>query len=137
MLSVFHELHCIVCSARGSECVKVANLGHQKRLYQTLSPEYYFPNATDKEIAINREHNQHCLEVLRMGAACRGDISIITHMWTDKDAQPIVNQTAPHQCVDFSKVMEYSRENTVDVYQDNYIVHPKFGQWKRPMREQT
>lgn len=137
MLSVFHELHCIVCSARGSECVKVANLGHQKRLYQTLSPEYYFPNATDKEIAINREHNQHCLEVLRMGAACRGDISIITHMWTDKDAQPIVNQTAPHQCVDFSKVMEYSRDNTVDVYQDNYIVHPKFGQWKRPMREQT
>ncbi|KAH9225908.1 hypothetical protein K456DRAFT_1743165 [Colletotrichum gloeosporioides 23] len=109
MLSVFHELHCI------------------KRLYQTLSPEYYFPNATDKEIAINREHNQHCLEVLRMGAACRGDISIITHMWTDKDAQPIVNQTAPHQCVDFSKVMEYSRDNTVDVYQDNYIVHPKFG----------
>ncbi|KAF3799187.1 hypothetical protein GCG54_00001226 [Colletotrichum gloeosporioides] len=109
MLSVFHELHCI------------------KRLYQTLSPEYYFPNATDKEIAINKEHNQHCLEVLRMGAACRGDISIITHMWTDKDAQPIVNQTAPHQCVDFNKVMEYSRDNAVDVYQDNYIVHPKFG----------
>ncbi|KAK2740840.1 hypothetical protein CKAH01_07118 [Colletotrichum kahawae] len=109
MLSVFHELHCI------------------KRLYQTLSPDYYFPNATEKEIAINREHNQHCLEVLRMGAACRGDISIITHMWTDKDAQPIVNQTAPHQCVDFNKVMEYSRDNAVDVYQDNYIVHPKFG----------
>ncbi|KAH0440761.1 hypothetical protein CcaCcLH18_02431 [Colletotrichum camelliae] len=109
MLSVFHELHCI------------------KRLYQTLSPDYYFPNATEKEIAINREHNQHCLEVLRMGAACRGDISIITHMWTDKDAQPIVNQTAPHECVDFNKVMEYSRDNAVDVYQDNYIVHPKFG----------
>ncbi|KAF4809384.1 hypothetical protein CGCSCA5_v011466 [Colletotrichum siamense] len=109
MLSVFHELHCI------------------KRLYQTLSPEYYFPNATVKEIAINREHNQHCLEVLRMGAACRGDISIITHMWTDKDAQPIVNQTAPHQCVDFNQVMDYSRDNAVDVYQDNYIVHPKFG----------
>ncbi|KAL0943150.1 uncharacterized protein CTRU02_201036 [Colletotrichum truncatum] len=109
MLSVFHELHCI------------------KRLYQTLSPEYYYPNATKEEIAINREHNQHCLEVLRMGAACRGDVSIITHMWTDKDAQPIVNQTAPHQCVDFNKVMEYSRDNVVDVYQDNYIVHPKFG----------
>ncbi|GJC92924.1 hypothetical protein ColKHC_01750 [Colletotrichum higginsianum] len=108
MLSVFHELHCI------------------KRLYQTLSPDYYFPNATEREIATNREHNQHCLEVLRMGAACRGDISIITHMWTDIDAQPIVNQTAPHQCVDFDKVMEYSRDNTVDVYQEDYIVHPKF-----------
>ncbi|KAK1637997.1 hypothetical protein BDP81DRAFT_426307 [Colletotrichum phormii] len=109
MLSVFHELHCI------------------KRLYQTLSPDYYFPNATEQEIATNREHNQHCLEVLRMGAACRGDISIITHMWTDIDAKPIVNQTAPHQCIDFNKVMDYSRDNTVDVYQDNYIVHPKFG----------
>ncbi|KAK2015014.1 hypothetical protein LZ32DRAFT_580438 [Colletotrichum eremochloae] len=109
MLSVFHELHCI------------------KRLYQTLSPEYYFPNATEQELATNREHNQHCLEVLRMGATCRGDISIITHMWTDIDARPIVNQTAPHQCIDFDKVMEYSRSNTVDVYQENYIVHPKFG----------
>ncbi|KAK1537514.1 hypothetical protein CPAR01_07627 [Colletotrichum paranaense] len=99
----------------------------QKRLYQTLSPDYYFPNATKQEIATNREHNQHCLEVLRMGAACRGDISIITHMWTDIDAKPIVNQTAPHQCIDFDKVMDYSRDNTVDVYKDNYIVHPKFG----------
>lgn len=62
-----------------------------------------------------------------MGAACRGDVSIITHMWTDKNSQPIVNQTAPHQCVDFEKVMQYSKEQTVDVYQDNYIVHPKFG----------
>ncbi|KAK7452284.1 hypothetical protein Landi51_04172 [Colletotrichum acutatum] len=99
----------------------------EKRLYQTLSPDYYFPNATKQEIATNREHNQHCLEVLRMGAACRGDISIITHMWTDIDAKPIVNQTAPHQCIDFDKVMDYSRDNAVDVYQDNYIVHPKFG----------
>ncbi|OAQ60133.1 hypothetical protein VFPPC_14787 [Pochonia chlamydosporia 170] len=109
MLSVFHELHCI------------------KRLYQSLTPEYYFPNATEKELGINREHNQHCLEVLRMGATCRGDVSIITHMWTDIDAQPIVNQTAPHQCVDFSRVMDYSRRESVDVYQENYIVHPKFG----------
>ncbi|TDZ13761.1 hypothetical protein Cob_v013126 [Colletotrichum orbiculare MAFF 240422] len=109
MLSVFHELHCI------------------KRLYQTLSPDYYYPNATAEEVATNREHNQHCLEVLRMGAACRGDVSIITHMWTDKDSQPIVNQTAPHQCVDFDKVMDYSRDQSVDVYQENYIVHPKFG----------
>ncbi|KAK4095611.1 hypothetical protein Purlil1_407 [Purpureocillium lilacinum] len=109
MLSVFHELHCI------------------KRLYQSLSPDYYFPNATKRELAVNREHNQHCLEVLRMGATCRGDPSIITHMWTDINALPIVNQTAPHQCVDFKKVMEYSQQNSVDVYQENYIVHPKFG----------
>lgn len=69
----------------------------------------------------------HCLEVLRMGATCRGDVSIITHMWTDINALPIVNQNAPHQCIDFDKVMEYSKDNTVDVYQENYIVHPKFG----------
>lgn len=66
-----------------------------------------------------------------MGATCRGDVSIITHMWTDINAQPIVNQTAPHQCVDFSKVMDYSRKESVDVYQENYIVHPKFGKSHR------
>jgi len=39
MLSVMHELHCI------------------KRLYQSLTPEYYFPNATEAELYENREHN--------------------------------------------------------------------------------
>lgn len=66
-----------------------------------------------------------------MGSSCRGDVSIITHMWTDIDAQPIVNQTAPHQCVDFERVIEYSRDNSVDVFQENYIVHPKFGKLLR------
>ncbi|TDZ48275.1 H/ACA ribonucleoprotein complex subunit NOP10 [Colletotrichum trifolii] len=126
MLSVFHELHCIVRQAAMYNEATVSDPALQKRLYQTLSPEYYYPNATAEEVATNREHNQHCLEVLRMGAACRGDVSIITHMWTDKDSQPIVNQTAPHQCVDFDKVMDYSRDQSVDVYQENYIVHPKF-----------
>lgn len=65
-----------------------------------------------------------------MGVTCRADVSVITHMWTDRDSQPIVNQTAPHQCVDFSQVIDYSRKHTVDVFQDNYIVHPKFGKLK-------
>lgn len=67
-----------------------------------------------------------------MSATCRGDVSIITHMWTDVNALPIVNQNAPHQCIDFNKVMDYSRDNSVDVYQENYIIHPKFGKSTKP-----
>ena len=57
-----------------------------------------------------------------MGVTCRGDVTVITHMWTDRDSQPLVNQTAPHQCVDFNKVVEFSKEHVVDVFQPNYIV---------------
>ena len=64
-----------------------------------------------------------------MGTTCRGDVNVITHMWTDVDARPLVNMTSSHQCVNFDGVMEYAREHSVDVFQENYIMHPKFGRF--------
>ena len=77
MLSAFHEVHCIVShsvvrrvfspaiqikKARSvfdeEACRVVLTHGLQKRLYQTLHKEHYFPNATAKEIEINLDHDR-------------------------------------------------------------------------------
>ncbi|KAH7018128.1 uncharacterized protein B0I36DRAFT_335351 [Microdochium trichocladiopsis] len=109
MLSAFHEVHCV------------------KRLYQTLHRDHYFPNATAEELDVNLEHDMHCLEVLRMSAMCRGDVSLINHRWKEDSPYPNVDQRAPHQCVDWDAVMDYSASMAVDVYQEHYIVNPKTG----------
>lgn len=62
-----------------------------------------------------------------MGAMCRGDVSLINHRWKEGSPYPNVDQHAPHQCVDWDSVMEYSASMAVDVYQENYIINPNTG----------
>lgn len=64
MFNVFHELHYIVSQPELKNSNSLEQIGldvlrvrYQKRLYQTLHPQYYFPNATQAEIDTNREHN--------------------------------------------------------------------------------
>ncbi|KXJ89262.1 hypothetical protein Micbo1qcDRAFT_206226 [Microdochium bolleyi] len=109
MLTVYHEIHCV------------------KRLYQSLHREHYMPNITAEELETNINHDLHCLEVLRMGAMCRGDVSIITHRWKEGSVKPNVEQRAPHQCVDWNAVEGFARERSVDIWKEGYIRNPKTG----------
>lgn len=58
---------------------------------------------------------------------CRGDVSVLTHRWVDGDSLPHVNQSAPHQCINWDRVMEYAKSVSVNVFLENYIVNPKTG----------
>ena len=62
-----------------------------------------------------------------MSAMCRGDVSIINHRWKEGSPYPNVDQRAPHQCVYWDAVMDYSASMAVDVYQEHYIVNPHTG----------
>ncbi|KAH6640028.1 hypothetical protein BKA67DRAFT_528553 [Truncatella angustata] len=109
VLSVFHELHCI------------------KRVFRTIHSDYYFPNATAEMRKEFTEHAEHCLELFRMSAMCRGDVSVLTHRWVDGDLLPHVNQSSPHQCVDWSQVMDFAESASVDVFRKDYIINPETG----------
>ncbi|KAJ1324168.1 oxidase UstYa family protein [Microdochium nivale] len=109
MLTAYHEIHCV------------------KRLYQSLHREHYMPNSTAEELEVNMGHDLHCLEVLRMGAMCRGDVSVITHRWKEGSIKPNVEQRAPHQCVDWDAVTGFAAERTVDIWQEGYIRNPNTG----------
>ncbi|KAH8892918.1 hypothetical protein GQ53DRAFT_584006, partial [Thozetella sp. PMI_491] len=109
-LYVYHQLHCL------------------KRLYQYSWPEYYFPNYTDEDFAINRFHNMHCIDQLRQGVLCNGDTQVTTFKWLDWTNFPSVNDTAPHQCVNFEKIDRWSKERSIDnIYDPGYLMHPTLG----------
>ncbi|KAH8200529.1 hypothetical protein TruAng_005306 [Truncatella angustata] len=88
---------------------------------------YYFPNATAEMRKEFTEHAEHCLELFRMSAMCRGDVSVLTHRWVDGDLLPHVNQSSPHQCVDWSQVMDFAESASVDVFRKDYIINPETG----------
>ncbi|KAH8912451.1 hypothetical protein BR93DRAFT_78849 [Coniochaeta sp. PMI_546] len=109
VLSVFHELHCI------------------KIVYRTLHFDYYYPNASAELRRERLHHTKHCLDLFRMSAMCRGDVSVLTHRWVDGALRPDHNQSAPHQCVDWNQVMNFGKSASVNVFRETYIVNPQTG----------
>lgn len=108
-LMAYHQLHCI------------------KRLHHHLYPDYYFPNLTETERSYNRQHNAHCLDILRQGIQCQGDATLLTIRWGQRQAVPLGNFTGAHECVDWGRLEGWSRERSVDVFAAGALVHPVLG----------
>ncbi|KAB8303040.1 hypothetical protein EYC80_004494 [Monilinia laxa] len=107
-LNVFHELHCI------------------KRLYSYSYPEVYWADLSEKQREVNRIHNEHCLDFLRQAAMCHGDIGIVTYEWSEDSLMPVTNQTT-HQCIDWKKLDDWSKERSVDMMRPGWLIHPTKG----------
>ncbi|UPX18773.1 uncharacterized protein EKO05_0009064 [Ascochyta rabiei] len=107
-LNVYHELHCL------------------KRIHQFMYPEYYFKDFSPRQHELNRMHNEHCIDFLRMSAMCHGDIGLITYEWHDNSLIPVANATS-HQCVNWDKLDRWTKENTVDMMKPGWLVHPTKG----------
>ncbi|PMD16630.1 hypothetical protein NA56DRAFT_692412 [Hyaloscypha hepaticicola] len=108
-LSAMHELHCV------------------KRLRQYSYQDYYFPNLTAEEKRLNYLHNDHCLEIIRQGVMCRGDIALVPMHWQSSSPKPIADFSAPHKCVDWEALMEWSKPRFLDILRPNYLKHPVLG----------
>ncbi|CAG8972144.1 hypothetical protein HYALB_00009692 [Hymenoscyphus albidus] len=59
-LEVYHDLHCL------------------KRIRHFMYRDHYLPNMTEKELAFQTFHTEHCLEHFRELVMCRGDIALTT-----------------------------------------------------------
>jgi len=109
-LMVFHHLHCL------------------KNIYHALHPEYYgLNNLTAEEQDIQNFHVEHCLHTLKMGVMCQGDPTIVTMKWGHHGPVPIGNFSAPHECVNWDRLMEWVEPHSMDMLVDGVLVHPKFG----------
>lgn len=69
----------------------------------------------------------HCIEVLRQGVMCRGDISLVTIRWQESNRLPVADFTAPHECVNFDAINEWARERRINAMQPGLLVHPTLG----------
>jgi len=70
---------------------------------------------------------EHCLHMLKEAVMCQGDTTLLTMKWADTGARPIGNLTSPHECVNWDRLMEWVEPNSVDVFANGVLVHPKFG----------
>jgi hypothetical protein len=59
---------------------------------------------------------------------CHGDTSLATFTWQSFTSLPLVNDTAPHQCVNFEKLYKWGSENYIpQLFDKDYLIHPTLG----------
>ncbi|KAI1809103.1 hypothetical protein GGS20DRAFT_573519 [Poronia punctata] len=91
-LEAHHMLHCV------------------KRLYQSHYPDAY-PEER-KHGYLSKEHQHHCLEVLREGIMCNADVSINTYFW--KDTHTIKgDRSGARRCTDWNRIQDWAEERSV------------------------
>ena len=125
----------------------------QKRLHQYMYQETYWTDLDDVQREMNRLHNgkpiksrshpifinpkpnqlltrksEHCLDFLRQSAMCHGDIGLITFEWSPTNRIPVANATT-HQCVNWNKLDQWTKDRSVDMLKPGWLVHPTLGTW--------
>lgn len=58
---------------------------------------------------------------------CQADTTLLTMKWSDQSITPIGNLTAPHECVNWDRLMEWVKPNSRDLSAEGWLIHPKFG----------
>ncbi|KAK4445306.1 hypothetical protein QBC34DRAFT_306978, partial [Podospora aff. communis PSN243] len=109
-LTVFHELHCV------------------KHLRHFLYASHYFPDLTPDQIEARRIHLEHCIDLLRAGVMCRGDVAPLTMRWGHTQPKPLANFSSAHRCVNWESINDWARRRTVArLFEPGYLRHPILG----------
>jgi Mycotoxin biosynthesis protein UstYa len=57
---------------------------------------------------------------------CQGDTTIVPLRWGSHPI-PRVNFSVTHECKNWGQVTDWVKSNTVDIFADGMLVHPKWG----------
>lgn len=88
--------------------------------------EFSCPDWDQGELTFTTEH---CIDFLRQSVMCHGDVGLITFEWSPTNLIPVANGTT-HQCVNWGKLDQWTKERTVDMLQPGWLVHPTLGKWE-------
>ena len=58
---------------------------------------------------------------------CRGDTTLITFGWVPNIKLPQPDFTLKHKCVNWDHLMDWARENAINVFEDGMLMHPTMG----------
>lgn len=105
-LDVFHTLHCV------------------NKIRKSYYSDYYHdPNP----LADQQEHFDHCIDLLRQVIMCHGDVSLHTYEWKDGYRWPWPSMRTEHQCRNWDKLMDWSKEHYVASLTGPILSHPSLG----------
>jgi len=98
-LEMFHQLHCL-------------NL-LRKHNYPERYPNYrvFYPNGTRIPSApVQQYHLDHCIDRLRQGVMCAGDLGTLFWTWDESREKYMINMQSTHSCRNFDKIREWALE---------------------------
>ena len=58
---------------------------------------------------------------------CRGDTTLITFGWVPNIKLPQPDFTLKHKCVNWDRLMDWARENAINVFEEGMLMHPTMG----------
>ncbi|KAI9875890.1 MAG: hypothetical protein M1830_007831 [Pleopsidium flavum] len=86
---------------------------------------------TDHDRLEHYTHVEHCLELLRQAAVCKGDTSITAFKWLKTGRhtlEPSTKEGVLHTCVNWDRLAAWAHERAVDLFDPNTLVPPPSGQ---------
>lgn len=100
---LYHQLHCL------------------NSLRQIAYGRYYerVMGDTEGERSIREIHINHCADILYQALVCSGNVNLITMHWVETQTYPFPDMSVNRQCINFDKLTEWRKENTVDM--DRYV----------------
>ncbi|KAK5657144.1 hypothetical protein OQA88_3201 [Cercophora sp. LCS_1] len=109
MLAVYHGLHCV------------------ERMHHVLYTDHYYPNLTDAEAFLLKQHSEHCLDYLRQYVQCNADTTLLPMHWSDSGPTPSAVDNGNHQCVSWEGIEDWTSKHKFDPSTPGLLMHPKFG----------
>ncbi|ORY61763.1 uncharacterized protein BCR38DRAFT_526072 [Pseudomassariella vexata] len=107
VLDVYHQLHCLNSLRRIAygEYYNTtgASASHGGGYHHSQKGEMY-------EVHIN-----HCVDMLMQTIQCSGNMNLITMHWVAEQAYPFPDMGVNKQCINFYKLSEWRKENTLDL----------------------
>ncbi|KAI0875764.1 hypothetical protein GGS24DRAFT_515142 [Hypoxylon argillaceum] len=107
VLSVYHELHCL------------------DALRRNIFPNYYYSNATAKEMEINIVHMTHCIDTIRRSLMCKADVAVYAAYWIGNHTMAPSKELRSGSdtvCVNWEAVDSWARTRMLP--RDRYKVKP-------------
>ncbi|MCJ1439126.1 hypothetical protein MMC27_008517 [Xylographa pallens] len=108
-LFMTHELHCL----------KLIRKWKYKEFYYLSELKEQGPALAELD-----RHVDHCIETLRQGIMCRGDVSLATYSYIKGTKKVTARTWGHHQCINYDSLLAWVKERAVDIFQKGVLVPP-------------
>ncbi|KAM7201682.1 protein of unknown function (DUF3328) domain containing protein [Rhypophila sp. PSN 637] len=96
-LDIFHHIHCL------------------NSLRKIVYGTYYNTSTVKPEIRTMKSlHVNHCIDLLLQTLQCSGNVNYITWHWVENQPYPFPDMSVNRKCVDFGRLVDWQRENSID-----------------------
>jgi hypothetical protein len=86
------------------------------QLRKLIYPEYYnYSSATLHHPDLWYVHLNHCVDIIAQNLMCSGNTDLYTMNWMETQGHPFPDFNLYHQCRDFDTLVDWRKENAVDV----------------------